>query len=353
MKIGIITHHYVNNFGAFIQAYAMQETVSRMFPEDEVEIVNFINRKHRLINTLGWFRFYPGKESFGGWLKKTRLPITFAKARKRYFRLSPPVYDADGINALNYDAIIIGSDEVWNYADKKSVSPVKFGYGLKCENIIAYAPSAGQAAKNPVPDFAKDFVKNFSALSARDKDTCALVKSLGADARRVLDPTLLTDVKSEEVNVKKPYILFYYCDNIPEKTMKEILKFASERGLKVYGAGESGKIYDSEVVNINPFQWVSMFKNARYIVTGTFHGVIFSIINRKRFVCYMTKASRIEKVNSLLEEFGLEDRRFGNDTDVCRALEKEIDYGKVYEIIDRKAEESKEYIRASLEKSAR
>ncbi len=353
MKIGIITHHYVNNFGAFLQAYAMQETVSQMFPNDRVEIVNFINREHRLINTLGWFRFNPSRETLGGWLKKTRLPHSFAKARKKFFKLSRQVIDAKGINALNYDAIIVGSDEVWNYADKKSVSPVKFGYGLDCKNLIAYAPSAGQAAKNPVPDFAKDFVKNFSSISARDKATCALVERLGGSAQRVLDPTLLVPIQCEEIKVKKPYILFYYCENIPENIMNDIFKFAEENGLGLYGAGECGKMYNSSIVDLTPFQWTSMFKNAEYIITGTFHGVIFSIINRKRFICQMTKASRIEKVNSLLEEFGLEDRRFGKDTDVPSALKKEIDYDKVYEIINKKAEESKDYLRRSIEKSAR
>ena len=74
MKIGILTHHYINNFGAFLQAYALQEAVQQMYPQDKVVMINAINLKHFIINTGGWFRFYPKKENLRAWLQKISLP---------------------------------------------------------------------------------------------------------------------------------------------------------------------------------------------------------------------------------------------------------------------------------------
>ena len=63
MKIGILTHHYINNFGAFLQAYALQTALQEMYPNDEVQIIDCMNVKHFVINAGGWFRFYKNKET--------------------------------------------------------------------------------------------------------------------------------------------------------------------------------------------------------------------------------------------------------------------------------------------------
>ena len=98
MKIGILTHHYINNFGAFLQAYALQTTLQELFKDDEVVLINDLNLKHFIINTGGWFRLrnYEGIKS---WFHKIRVPITFAKERKKYFNLTPVVFSAKGITA--------------------------------------------------------------------------------------------------------------------------------------------------------------------------------------------------------------------------------------------------------------
>ena len=55
-KIGILTHHYIHNYGAFLQGYALQEVIKNLYPNDEVYMVNYINKKHEIKNILGWFR---------------------------------------------------------------------------------------------------------------------------------------------------------------------------------------------------------------------------------------------------------------------------------------------------------
>ncbi|MDO5396830.1 MAG: polysaccharide pyruvyl transferase family protein [bacterium] len=349
MRIGILTHHYINNFGAFLQTYALQETLKKLFPSDEIYVINYINRIHFITNTLGWFRFYMGKENVAGWIEKTKLPMTFEKVRKRYLNLTKKVTFIEEINKMDFDTIVIGSDEVWNYTDKKADNPVKFGKGLNCKNIISYAPSCGQAfSKAHLPEYAENELKRFTAVSARDSDTYEMLKSIGLTAERVIDPTFLTELNTEPMNMSKPYILFYYCDNMPESAFKEIIDYAKSNGLKLYGAGECNKVYDELTINLTPFEWIDMFKNASAVVTGTFHGAVFSIINRRDFVCYMSNPSRIAKVNSLLDEFNLSERKI-SDNSAVSLLKNKIDYDKVYEIIDEKKKKSIEFLKESID----
>lgn len=138
MKIGILTHQYINNYGAFLQAWALRKAISELFPEDEVQIIDYVNVKHYIINAGGWFRFYKNRETLKEWFAKVQLPNTFAKARNQEMVLSKRCFNARQINELEFDCIVVGSDEVWNYRDTKGNAELKFGVGLTCKNLIAY-----------------------------------------------------------------------------------------------------------------------------------------------------------------------------------------------------------------------
>lgn len=355
MKIGILTHHYINNYGAFLQTYALQKTLSELFPDDEVQIIDCINWKHFIINTGGWFRFYRGRENIRCWLRKIRTPLVFARARKMELVLSPRCHTAEQINRMNYDCIVIGSDEVWNYADTKGSAQVKFGIGLDCRNLISYAPSMGNANPDePIPPYVTEGIKKFKALSTRDDLTFELCKKVtGTSAIRVLDPTFLSQFPSGVLRVdKRPYILFYYCEHLPEDVLKQILEYAHSHHILVYGAGECDRRYTDITVDLVPFDWIELFRNAEFVFTGTFHGTVFSILNRKQFKVYLTNQGRIKKVGALLKEFGIEDREIRDDFRFDLESQKaEIDYGPVYEIIAEKKQQSLEYLYQSVKGS--
>ena len=57
MKIGILTHQYINNYGAFLQAWALRKAISELFPEDEVQIIDYVNVKHISSMPVGGFDF--------------------------------------------------------------------------------------------------------------------------------------------------------------------------------------------------------------------------------------------------------------------------------------------------------
>ena len=259
--------------------------------------------------------------------------------------LTKAVYNADQINSLGLDCIVIGSDEVWNYLDPKSFSPVKFSAGLKAKSIVAYAPSTGKSTGTDIPENAREAMKGFTALSARDVNAQAMcMNALGVKPMLVCDPTFLTAtprVDNEKIKklTEKPYVLFYYCNGIPRELKKKLIDEAREKGYEVLGGGEYDKLYSQMSVRLTPFEWAELFRRAEYVYTGTFHGVVFSILNRKNFRVYASIESRVKKIAALLEQFGIEDRSIEKNI-----VKEDIDYDTVYGYIDKLREESSGYL---------
>lgn len=314
MKIGILTHHYIKNYGAFLQTYALQETLKKEFPDDDIYVINYINRKHLYINICGWFRFNPKKDSIKSYLQKITIPHIFDKFEKKHLKTTKKVYNVKQVNKLDFDCIIIGSDEVWNYDDKKSYDPIKFGKGITCKNIITYAPSIGKSNLNHIPSEIKEGLKNIKSFSAREDGAEKLVKKLtNKECKRVLDPTLLYEFpiyhsKLVDKLKNEKYILMYYCDGLPNEQKNKIIDYANKNGLKIYGAGEYKQWFDDFPINVNPFEWVEMYRNAEMVFTGTFHGTVFSIKNKKEFFNYTNNLSRVKKINSLLRQLKIRER---------------------------------------------
>lgn len=352
MRIGILTHHTVVNFGAFLQAYAVQEAVKRLRPDAEVEIINYIPLKHFMINTLGWFLWYRNRQNWKNWGNIFRLPFTLRRERKRQMDLSPRCFTAKAISELGYDLIVIGSDEVWNYADPKSVNPIKFGHGIDSARLISYAPSAGNSNLNEIPEMVSEGLNKYSHLSGRDKRTVELVKSVtGKNATEVLDPTFLfpLPVKDNPYLKGKGYILFYYCEHLPEHIKRQIFDYAKEHGLEVLGAGDSDRDYERCTVNMTPFEWIDMFRHARFVFTGTFHGAVFSILNQRQFKVYLTNKGRIAKVGALLDNLGIENRMIDDNFKFDLEFQsREINYETVNEKIATKREVSISYLKEAL-----
>lgn len=97
------------------------------------------------------------------------------------------------------------------------------------------------------------------------QETSLVEQVTGNAPKRVLDPTFLAEFPRAELKAKrKPYILFYYCENLPENILNQIFSYAKEHGLAVYGAGECDKRYSEVTVNLTPFEWVEMFRNAEF-----------------------------------------------------------------------------------------
>lgn len=354
MKVGILTHHYVKNYGAFLQAYALMNTIKEIDSNCEVEFINLVVQKHNLVNLYRNLRI---PKSVQG-LKMYPRKLNRLRILARYEKLLPISKEKPTIeNLKKYDKIIVGSDEVWNYLDY-SAHPLKFAYGLNEQKVYSYAASAGQIEDNTaIPDYVSIGMKNFTHISVRDKMTSDLVKRvLNKECTEVLDPTLIYDYASDK-NIKKvspfnkPYILIYGCV-FTEEQKQYIKKFSEENGLLVIGAGEYEEWFDNYKIEYSPFEWVNLFACADYVLTGTFHGLMFSLIFEKNFVCMPVYKNRINKTKTIIEKLGLERQLLKTDDSISvfnNILISKIDYNEVCNKKNDLVLKSKEYLRMVLE----
>lgn len=357
MKIGILTHHYVKNFGAYMQGYALIQTVKSICPEARVEIIDYRVKKHELKNIIRFLGFKPRRgDTIRGYIGKIGLFFTH-RAYENKMPRSRKVNSSFEINALNHELIIIGADEVWNFSDC-AYDAIKFGYGLDAPLITYSASAGGSSVKDCIPPEIKKGISNFKSISVRDEKTEELAVKLVRNGKRIertLDPVFLYEYNLKvregiKELVRKPYILIYDC-RIEIAQATELENFAARNGLKIIGAGEYRKWYTSHAENITPFEWAFLFKKAWGIVTGTFHGTSFAIKYNRNFVAFLTEENRVNKVKSLLKEFDLSERIImeNNRNQILSVLQKPIDYSTVNIILDEKIRKSKEYLFQSIE----
>jgi hypothetical protein len=105
-------------------------------------------------------------------------------------------------------------------------------------------------------------------------------------------------------------------------------------------------MYTQISVSLTPFEWAELFRHAAFVYTGTFHGVVFSILSRKNFKVYASIQSRIRKIGALLDQFGISDRTLTEDALLDKG--ESIDYDKVYEYVDRLRESSSDYLQRAV-----
>lgn len=352
MKIGIITHHYVKNYGAYLQARALMGVLENLDPNADISIVNYIEKKHWYKNIIHILHFRLGKDNVKSYYEKVKQLFMFSRYEHSLAH-SKRVYNVSQIEQLGNDVIIIGSDEVWNI-HSSGFNPLKFGYGFNTGTKLAtYAPSAGAVTEETdVPDKVKEGLENIKYLSARDNETKKFVKrAVGKEAQKVLDPTLLYDFDKEidEQGIKPlpyKYILIYDC-KLTKEQIQKLKSYAQEKELKIIGGGDCMEYYDDIKICLSPYEWVSLFRHAEMVITGTFHGTVFSVKYRKKFVAYPTEKNRINKIKSLLSDMDLEGRllEVGNEKGLISLLEKKVDYDKAYEQIDARKKESLEYLK--------
>ena len=357
MKIGILTHHYVKNFGAYMQSSGLLAVISENYPDAVVELVDYRVDVHERMNTKHFFGFKPQRgDSVGGFVQKMRLFFT----HKRYedgLPRSERVHTVGEINAQKYDLLIVGSDEVWNFNDC-AYSPLKFGEGIMCPHITYSASAGGSTAEDVnIPAAVKEGIKAFQDIAVRDEKTEELVKKLtGRAVVRTLDPVYLYDYRlqvSDKIKKwvnNKSYILIYDC-RLGKKQIKAIVQYARQNGYNILGAGEYRNWYSTtDTVNITPYEWAYLFQKASAVVTGTFHGTSFSIKYNRPFAAYLTEQNRINKVGSLLAEFGLVNQIVDDSGDIVKIMERKIDYKAVNDIIDKRKKDSLDYLFGNIDR---
>ena len=225
------------------------------------------------------------------------------------------------------EAVIYGSDQIWNLGITNSDS-IYFGdYVDKTVKKIAYAASFGaDNDPNSISQFVKKYLNTFDALSVREQSGVKLLSDNGvSNADVVCDPVFLLDedcwiniARKPVENIPENYIL-YYALRKDEKLIRAAKKVGKDYGIPVFSINPNGGrsfMIENQLHKIGPKEFVWLIKNAAYICTNSFHAVAFSSIFKKKVVFhgYENGKGRVESLLSILKspEFFYKDEK-GND----------------------------------------
>lgn len=325
MKTGIITFHASHNYGSMLQAYALQQTVLSL--GHECEIINF-----RTLRQKTFYRPFYRQNLLRSKVKALlypRLAINdkrkwhlFERFMKENYRLTAAEYatfDQLRDAQLGYDAIICGSDQIWNTTCFDHDPAFFLGFTDNAKKI-AYAPSMG-----PVPESAiehrfdndiRKALESFSHISVRESATADRIEAITAKRPPVvLDPTLLlTPAKWDAlVPPKRPhpkdYILVYtpwYDRNImieaAQIAEKENLDIIITQGTNFRPWNKNPRFHFLNAVG--PIEFLSFIKNAKLVMGISFHAVVFSILFARPF--YAVGGMEDARISTLLSATGLQ-----------------------------------------------
>lgn len=307
MKLGILTYHDINNFGAQLQAASLQRFIeSEGF---DVELIDYTPIRKEARDFMSIFRLM--RELKIQAANKKRIELRdFRENIKIMARVSPSrAWTTAGLKKLSkdYDVLIAGSDEIWNFSNYFGVRPeyALDGLGSSSAKKISYASSMGGLTPNKKTDgIFKAALKNYTGILVRDPATRQMVVNLGYKANRVLDPTFLTTLTNppkRDLVPKENYICI--TGQMDDAAVSEVLSYAKKENLKIFTPGYKYKGLESSYISCMPLEWVDVIGGAKLHVTSLFHGSIFSIKQKVPFYVIVPKAKQ-QKVQSLLELFG-------------------------------------------------
>jgi hypothetical protein len=208
-----------------------------------------------------------------------------------------------------YDAVVVGSDEVWNLAHPwYSHKPLFYGDGLSTGRLVSYAASFGSYdAARGLDLYWADRLARFSSLSVRDDNSRTLVsEALGQAPELVLDPCLIFSdrIPREPAGEEAPYALVYG-HGFPQWLGPMARAWASARGLKLLSVGYDCSFADEERLEAGPLDFARLAAGAAAVITNFFHGCVFALVMGKPFAVTPTPY-RLNKVRDLTDKLGAE-----------------------------------------------
>lgn len=316
MRIGILTQHFLKNYGGILQNWALQQVVLQMGHNPlTFEHDTCYSRTRWLLRTIKQvlksrsFASLPAYPYRGRVGHKPFIDFIIKDIR------SVTVHDftPDLERSYKCDAFIVGSDQVWRPAfNLGRLYNMFLDFASDDVRKIAYAASFGVSEWEYTEEETRrcrELAQRFDAVSVREDSAVSLCREyLGVEAECVLDPTLLLDKEDyltlcQNVAVSKNMV-FVYALHLSDDIIDYANKLAESKELKVImiQAGEKLKKKDSIE------QWVAMFRDADYVVTDSFHGMAFSIIFNKHFFVFKNESGGVARYYSLLKTLNLENR---------------------------------------------
>lgn len=376
MKLAILTLPLHLNYGGILQAYALQETLIRM--GHEVYLVNLPLPKVRKPDLLKEYAkrfvkkyFLSQPISLRGWPSENEYRTIAQNINpfiQQHLKLVQCYSDEDILNwclTEKIEGFIVGSDQVWRPSYSSFISSffLEFLGELKLKRI-SYAASFGldiwPFSLTDTHRFG-EILKCFNAVSVRE-DTAVLLcdKYWNINAELVLDPTLLLTSSdyihlSSKQDLQLNEILTAYILDMSEEKKEMMDSLSKYTGLQVHYAMAKEKYWTAGAPHLQDCilpsieYWLYSILNADFVVTDSFHGMVFSILFNKQFICIGNKGRGVSRFTSLLKWMSLEDRLIYsvNDLDM-NILLKKIDYGRVNELLNSAKERSMNFLQHAL-----
>ncbi|MDR7239977.1 hypothetical protein J2Y02_004621 [Neobacillus drentensis] len=371
MKIYTITCHDVYNYGASLQAYALMRYLIKC--DNDVEIIDYkpdyLSNHYKLlsIHNPKWKKNIITKSIYLVLKIPGRIPglnrkKAFDKFKKDYLKLTELRYKSNEDLKKNVpigDVYLCGSDQIWNTLFQNGKDPAFYLDFVPDEKIKAsYAASfATDSIPEKYKPMIKEKIERLDGVGVREKSGVEILKNLNIKmAVNVVDPVFLLDKKDWDVITKEEYgekyILVYDFDD--NQLIKKIaLDISKEKGYKIYSLNPGKLKYaDSNFTFHGPETFVSLIRNAQFVIANSFHAAVFSIIYEKEFVIVNRKEAINTRMKDLLEDLKLKNRLI-SDTFTLDDVLKKIDFSDSKKILNEKIGFSKKYLRDVISLSER
>lgn len=357
-KIALQTFQLSTNYGGILQAFALQHYLTKK----GFDVVH-INRAYQSNNSFLKFKIIVDKIiNFNTTLAINKAESIFKVFVNKFINLSPPLYSTKlwnkYINENKFDAVIVGSDQIWRQ-EYVGAFAEEFFLNFKKGKIkkIAYAASFGvDKIGNGYAKQISNQLHDFDAISVREKSGVDILqKNFNIEAVHLIDPTLLLlsqdyiDMFELKKDVKKPYIFAYVLDkNLHKQNMiEEVEKTLGMVSKLVYGSEVTKATYNDVDIRskVSIETWLSHFYNADYIVTDSFHGMIFSILFNKRFIVIANESRGVSRFESMLNLIDLKEKLIFSGANLKKeTILKPIDYESINSIIEEERKLANKFI---------
>lgn len=348
---GVSTLWYSNNYGAILTTFALVRTLEALGKK-----VVVLDQSPMDGNPT-----YTSKDS-----------ISRQFMAKHGIACSEPLDSDEKIHALNdtLDTFIMGSDQVWRWQYTKTQGSYPFfDFAKGDKRKIAVASSFGiskEERPQPLAEKAKWYLKRFDAVSVREKSGVDILSQVyDVKGEWVLDPVFLCDkkvyneVSQAESPEKEPYLLTYVLN--PDETIRNLIaSVAAEKGIKVINmadgqtdthAAQQALNSGAVVQDLTAERWVNYIRHADFFVTDSFHGVCFSLLFSKPFLCVAPPSRGAARFESLLELTALQHRLLppGYTDAQKKAAMVPIDWAAVHQSLSAMRARNLQWLQTALE----
>lgn len=384
-KVGIVSCYFMKNYGSMLQAYATQKILDDFGIQNETICIKGLeteikSRKMKyFISKIGDLdtvknKFIVVKHCVCRKMNVNGFKDKMQKRSQAFDKFLPLFHvskEYSSFNELkkaaaNYSAVVVGSDQLW-LPSNIAADYYTLNWIPEEINKISYATSFGVSSLEPkFQKLAKTFLIRVNHLSVREQSGQKLIKEVaGIDAKIVCDPTLLfteeewMGIQTKESLIQGKFIFCYFIGNNPDQR-EFVMRLKKITGYKIVALKHideyiksDEEFADEAPYDVTPGDFINLIRNAEYVCTDSFHGSVFSILNRKKFFTFKRfkpgrKVSTNSRLDSLFDLLGLQERFLCSDADVEKCMEMEIDYNIVHEKLELFREESKKFLFDSL-----